>query len=311
MNTKTKILALLSAALIIGFTSCQKEKYTLGPFPSPSDIQITATIVGQSDTMPNGDGSGVVNFSVTAKNAALYKVNFGDGSSPVMTQSFPITKTYSKTVGTTTYGVTVTAYAVAGASPSVSTVDSVKVYYSYHVDPAILKIITNDSPDGRRWMIDSTASGNMGLGPISTFTPDWYDAPPGDKSGYGLYQNVYTFTNNGVFVDSTYGKMFGNEGAFAADFNNGVTPPPGVWGGYGDDWILYQGTYSAKYTFAGDDAAANQTGVMITFEKPGSLGYYGGTQQFEILSITDSTMWLRTPRPDWSMAWYVKLKAKK
>lgn len=310
MNNKIKFLTIIGAALLIGLAGCQKEKYTLGPFPSPSDVQITATIAGQADTMPNGDGSGVVQINVSAKNAALYKVDFGDGSSPVMTQTFPLSKTYSKVIGTKTYGVTVTAYAVAGASPSVSMVDSVKVYYAYHVPQDILAIITNNSVTGKRWMVDSTASGNMGLGPNTSYYPDWYNANPGDKAGLGLYQNVYTFTNNGVFVDSTYGEMFGNVGSFAADFNNGVTPPPGKFGGYGDDWTLFHGTYSTKYTFSGATASASSTGVVINFDKPGSLGYYIGTQAFEILSITDSTMWLRTEKPEWSMAYYVKLKAK-
>jgi hypothetical protein len=310
MNTKVKNLIIIGAALLIGFTGCKKEKYTLGPFQPPSDIQQTVTIVGQSDSMPNGDGSGIINLNVTAKNAALYKVDFGDGSSPVMTQSFPVTKTYTK-VGTYTYGITVTAYGVAGATPTASKTDSVTVYYSYHVDPAILKIITNDSPEGRRWMVDSAASGNIGLGPIASYSPEWYAAAPGDKAGLGLYQNVYTFTNNGVFVDSTYGEMFGNKNYFVSDFNNGVAPPPGRFGGYGDDWVYYGKTYSTKYTFAASDDPNVSTGVEIIFQKPGSVGYYLGTQEFQILELTDSTMYLRTPKPDWGQAWYVRLKAKK
>ncbi|MBN2615273.1 MAG: hypothetical protein JXR71_06225 [Bacteroidales bacterium] len=311
MNTKIKILAIISVASIIGFSSCQKENYTLGPFATPSDLTIVPTLKGQADTLPNGDGSGTVTFSITAKDAALYKVDFGDGSSPVITQNTTLTKTYSKQVGTFTYGVSVTAYGVAGSTPTVSKTDSVKVFYAYHVPAEILAMVTNNSTTGKRWVIDSTASGNVGLGPGDSYYPDWYSAAPGDKAGLGLYQNVYTFTENGIFVDSTYGQMFGNVNAFADDFNNGVTPPPGKFGGYGDDWTYYGPAYSTKYTFAGADDANVSTGVSIIFEKPGSVGYYLGTQVFQILEITDSTMWLRTPKTDWGQAWYVKLKAKK
>ena len=296
--------------MLFGFTSCQKTNYKLGPFSSPTSLQLTATVVGITDTTPNGDGSGRVVFNVSAKAAAAYKVDFGNGSGPSFVSSFPDTVTYNQKVGTFKYGVTVTAYAVANAAPAVTTTDSISVFYAYHVPAAVLKTLTNDSPQGRLWMVDSAAVGNMGLGPNTSYYPDWYNAAPGDKAGLGLYQNVYVFTNNGIFVDSTYGEMFGNKGEMANDFNNGVTPPPGKFGGYGDDWTLYQGTYSTSYTFSGDNAAANETGVIINFQKPGSLGYYIGTQAFEILTMTDSTMWLRTEKPAWSMAYYVKLKAK-
>lgn len=296
--------------MLFGFSSCQKQNYKLGPFSSPTNLQITATIIGKTDTTPNGDGSGRVVFNVTAKDAATYKVDFGNGAGSSFVTSFPDTVTYAK-VGTFKYGVTVTAYAVANAASTVTTTDSISVFYAYHVPEAILKIVTNDSPQGRKWMVDSAAVGNMGLGPITSYFPDWYNANPGDKAGLGLYQNVYTFTNDGIFVDSTYGEMLGNKNYFVSDFNNGVTPPPGKSAGYGDDWVYYGPTYSTKYTFAGSSDPNVSTGVEIIFTKPGSVGYYLGTQQFQILEITDSTMWLRTPKPVWGQAWYVKLKAKK
>jgi len=310
MNTKTKVLTLISAVLLVGFMGCQKEKDTLGPFSAPTDLTLSPTIVGQSDSLPNGDGSGKLILNVSAKNAALYKVDFGDGFPSIMTQSFPITKTYTGKVGTFKYGITVTAYGVAGATATVSKTDSVTVFYAYHVPAEILTMITNNSASGKQWMVDSAVIGNMGLGPIDSYYPDWYAANPGDKAGLGLYQNVYTFTNNGVFVDSTYGEMFGNKNYFVSDFNNGVAPPPGKFGGYGDDWTYYGPTYSTKYTFGSSDPNVS-TGVEIIFTKPGSVGYYLGTQEFQILELTDSTMWLRTPKPDWGQAWYVKLKAKK
>lgn len=305
MNTKIKIL-LLGAVFVIGLVGCQNENYSLGPFQTPSGIQLTTTVVGTSTSMPNGDGSGKVVFNVTGKNAEAYKLDFGDGSSPVFVSTFPDTITYNKT-GINKYAVTVTAYGVAGATPTASIVDTVTVYYAYQVDPAILASLTNNTSVGKRWMVDSTAVGNMGLGPNTTYTPDYYNANPGDKTGTGLYTNVYTFTNQGQFIDSTYNKIFGSIDYFKRDFQN---PAPGVFGGYGNDWILYWPTYTASYTFSGVPASANSTGVFINFTKPGSLGYYTGTQQFEILSITDSTMSLRTVQPEVSLAYYVKLKAK-
>ena len=309
MNTKIKIL-LLGAVLVIGLVGCQNENYSLGPFQTPSDLQIAATIIGTSTSMPNGDGSGTVLFNISAKNAEACKVDFGDGSSPIFLTNLPDTIRYTynkKTPGVNKYGVTITAYGVAGAAPTASLVDSITVFYAYHVDPAILAMLTNDSPTGKRWMVDSTVVGNMGLGPNTSYTPDWYAANPGDKTGTGLYTNVYTFTNQGQFIDSTYNKIFGNVNYFKRDF---VNPPTGVFGGYGNDWILYWPTYTASYTFSGTTASANSTGVIINFTKPGSLGYYTGTTQFEILSITNTSMSLRTVQSEVSSAYYVILKAK-
>lgn len=307
MKTNLRILTLVVATILIGFTSCKKDTYNLGALTSPSDVAITHTIDGKSADNPYGDGTGKVEFNVSAKDAMSYTFNFGDGTPTLINPKLPLTKTFAK-IGTFQYTVTVTAIGKAGNTSTA--VDTLTVNYAYQVPADILKIITNDSPQGRQWMVDSAAVGNVGLGPIDSYFPDWYNANPNDKAGLGLYQNVYTFTNNGVFVDSTYGEMFGNVNAFAADFNNGVSPPPGKFGGYGDDWTLYQDTYSTKYTFSGDNVPENKTGVIINFEKPGSVGYYLGTQEFQILSITDSTMWLRTPVPAWGQAWYVKLKAK-
>jgi hypothetical protein len=309
MNTKVKIL-LLGAGLLIGLAGCQNENYSLGPFQTPSNIQVTPALVGVSTSMPNGDGSGTVLFTISATNAEACKVDFGDGSSPVFLTNLPDTLRYTynkKTPGVNKYGVTVTAYGVAGATPTASITDSITVFYAYHVDPAILAMLTNDSPTGKRWMVDSTVVGNMGLGPVTSYTPDYYAANPGDKTGSGLYTNVYTFTNQGQFVDSTYNKIFGSIVYFDRDFQN---PAPGVFGGYGNDWILYWPTYTASYTFSGTTASANSTGVLINFTKPGSLGYYTGTQQFEILSITNTSMSLRTVQSGVGLAYYVILKAK-
>jgi len=44
---------------------------------TPSNLVINSQIVGATDSNPNGDGSGVVNFTVTATNATSYKVLIG------------------------------------------------------------------------------------------------------------------------------------------------------------------------------------------------------------------------------------------
>jgi beta-glucanase (GH16 family) len=45
----------------------------------PENLQLTINPVGKDDINPNGDGSGVVNFTFSARNATSYKINYGDG----------------------------------------------------------------------------------------------------------------------------------------------------------------------------------------------------------------------------------------
>ena len=75
---------LMSLTIVIFITSCEidsfaeSDEHSFGEIIAPSNVQITANIVGQDADNPNGDGSGEVEFTVTAENAISYKfVNNG------------------------------------------------------------------------------------------------------------------------------------------------------------------------------------------------------------------------------------------
>ncbi len=42
---------------------------------TPTNLVINKAVIGSSTTMPNGDGTGVVNFTVSANNAKEYKMS--------------------------------------------------------------------------------------------------------------------------------------------------------------------------------------------------------------------------------------------
>ena len=64
---KTNIKNLLSAfVLFFAISSCNEKDYSLGDLTAPSNIVINAEIVGATAASPNGDGSGDVNFTITA-----------------------------------------------------------------------------------------------------------------------------------------------------------------------------------------------------------------------------------------------------
>lgn len=115
-NSRWSIHLLNGCSLICFFLllSCSGENGSVGSgegvttVTTPSNLVVTTEIVGANTQNPNGDGSGKVNFSVSATNATAYTVNFGNGESKYQTTG-DFTVTYS-TSGINTYSVDVYAH---------------------------------------------------------------------------------------------------------------------------------------------------------------------------------------------------------
>lgn len=122
-NIKYIIGLFLFSTLV--FTSCEKVvDKEFGDIVAPSNIQITAEIVGQDEANPFGDGSGDVNFTVIASNVITYKfIKDGSGSlAPFGTKSysFVAAKGPVGTFDVEKYTVTAVAIGVGGISSSAS-----------------------------------------------------------------------------------------------------------------------------------------------------------------------------------------------
>lgn len=74
---------------------------------TPTNLVINKVVVGSSTTMPNGDGTGVVNFTVSANNAKEYKMSVDGEILTSTTGSFTYT---FKQSGTNDHTVYVSAY---------------------------------------------------------------------------------------------------------------------------------------------------------------------------------------------------------
>ena len=113
------IIAFLSLALV--FNACEEETYEFGDLTAPTNLQVTVDIVG-SDVDPLGDGSGVVNLTITADNALAYKFSYNgsDSNAPTSTKSFSF-KSQLGPLGTfavSKHLVNVIAYGTGGATTS-------------------------------------------------------------------------------------------------------------------------------------------------------------------------------------------------
>lgn len=305
---KYTLILLLSAATIL--TSCQDEDKDFGEIIAPSNIQITAEIVGADATNPNGDGSGTVNFTATANNAVSFKYVYNGiedvSTSGRMTYNFSI-------LGVNTYTVTVVASGTAGVtSSSTIQVDVLATYAPpadlktklYGFDPA-----NPNLPSSKTWRIKSEKPGHFGLGPVGGTTPtEWYGAGPNEKAGVGMYDDRFIFNSDGTFVhitDSTNdmtatdptGTVFGRDPYIVNDLGspntgtvNGADIENYVYSDYTENWTL---------TAPGGVETINLTGLSF-------IGYYtGGNHKYQIFDRgVANEMILRTTDANSEFDWW-------
>jgi len=137
------------------FFSCSGDGKTVGE-TTPSNLVITTQIVGANPQNLNGDGSGTVNFNITAKNATFYKIVVGNGEILESTTGvFSYTYTAS---GTNTYVIYVSAY---NGVKFVSTSTSIVVYVTTVVPILVWSDEFNveGAPNSSKWGYDIGAGG--------------------------------------------------------------------------------------------------------------------------------------------------------
>jgi hypothetical protein len=172
--------------------SCVDDDYDFGELNSPSNVNVATQVVGQTEEMPYGDGSGEVVFDATADGAITYKYVFENGSS-ITAPTGVYTHPFSET-GINTYTVTVIAYGPGGTASSIQTEVEVLVTYS-PPEELIEKLV------GKEWRIKSSVPGHFGLGPVGgSIVSEWYGAPPEAKAGVGMYDDRYIFEEDNTFV---------------------------------------------------------------------------------------------------------------
>jgi beta-glucanase (GH16 family) len=192
---------------------------------TPENLKVTAAIVGASAQNPNGDGTGVVNFTLSAANATTYKIALGNGETKEVTNgSFSYTYTAS---GTNTYVLYVSAY---NAGKFVSTSISITVL----VESKLVwsdEFNTDGAPDASKWTFQIWDPGNVNS-ELQSYTnrPENTIVQGGvlkikairEKYGKGDFTSG-RLESNGKF-DFTYGKI-----VIRAKLPTGVGTWPAVW----------------------------------------------------------------------------------
>lgn len=294
---KSLLICLFSATILIG---CQEDEPSLKALLVPSNLIVSTDI--------SEDGSGNVTFTASSDNAISYKFIFSDGTSKVAPNGI-VTKRFTKT-GFNTYLVSVVAFGTGGISTS--TTLEVEVRSDFNDDEAV-QLLTGGS--SKKWYLDVKEVGHLGVGgTLPDFADQYwfagfYNAQPDEKCGDPVSdcfcddELTFTLNANGIL---TYEQD--NKGA---TFFNGAHSAAGGGSGSGSDLCLdfdTSGTSTINLAPATSNLPEGESrGTVMNFSNDAFMMYYVGSSEYEILSITDSTLYVRVlDALNPVLAWYLK-----
>ena len=284
------LLKSLFALIAFTFISCEEEDYKLGAITAPTNVVLSAEIVGVDTDNPNGDGSGTVHFTVTGSDVITYKfVNDGEEKlSPTgkMTYNF-------STIGTHDYTINAIAVGSGGLTTNKSVTVTVKATYT--PPAALVAALTTQI-----WRVYKEVGAHMGVGPADGSNPDWWAANPNDKASTGMYDDRYTFASDGTFTFDVGpdGQIFGKADPMEADLG-------------GDKGQTRNGdneyTNHPFESFTGKWSISAPGGVeTINLSGLGFMGFYVGSHDYTILKRSDNEFVLRT-KGSGGLGWYWKI----
>lgn len=316
MKINIKYILGVFFVLLLTTTSCTEETYSLGDLTAPSNIAITANLVGKDATHPDGDGSGDVNFTVTATNGIAYKIDY-DANTPVDFVLLPNatgTKKYTK-LGLNTYRVTAIVTGAGGTSSTIT--KEISVRSSFVPDAAIITNLTNNS--SKTWIVDKSVAAHFGVGPwaVGSVRPEWWQAKVNEKVNCCncFYTASFKFIKNGS--SGTYSlEVATPDGAFVNTGGALAGGLPGIPSNKGEGCFDYPGGTS-EFSFGpatsgvpvvptGTNSTTTQTSINLagvdTF-----IGYGSCSKEYEILTINSNKMYLRSQGTNPGNAWYLVL----
>ena len=146
---KNRIFLLLTV-MLLSFLSCSSDSDNDVTEPNiPTNLSISGVKVGADGTNPNGDGSGVVNFTITATNATSYRVLINNETLELTQNTFSYTFTQG---GTNNYSIIVSAYNAAGFTSTTYDL-TVYVFSELHLVWSD-EFNTNGAPNPSNWGYD-------------------------------------------------------------------------------------------------------------------------------------------------------------
>ena len=170
---------------ILLFSGCQEEDKEFGDLIAPTNITLSYEVLGQDDENPNGDGSGIVNFSATADDAITFIYSFGDNTNNASAPDGASSHRFTRT-GISSYNVTVIASGKGGVTSSSSV--NITVFSAFDdieaksflsgapisQDTDGTDVISISAPATKTWDLDDSKTGHLGVGPSLAFDIEIY-----------------------------------------------------------------------------------------------------------------------------------------
>ena len=317
-NIKNIYIVLLS--MTIAFLGCQEKEYEFGDIIAPSSIVINAEVIGQDVNDPdlaNGDGSGIVNFTVSADNASSYVYYFNG-----VAQASPsgiLSKRFSK-VGTNIYTVVVKANSTGGVSTTKSM--DIEVYSSFTDIEAENFLSGANIGDSKKWYWQADVDVHVGLGPVTedygggefAYEAWWNAIKAWDAEKACMYENEFVFTRtaDGITFEQTVGPSF-VPGAYASEI--------GVGGDQCHDETVATSMFGLKQVSFGPSTSKaaiegsydNEDYRRTSFEisDGGFMGWFVGASKYDIISVSDDELFVRIIQAGDGFAWYHRFTSTK
>lgn len=306
-NLKLLIAFFLTTTLFM--VGCKEDDPSVGDLIAPSNIQVDFEIVGMDADNPNGDGSGLVIFTYSADNALGYNITFGDGINQIA-NSGTVTHRYTS-AGLNTYTAVISALGTGGLISNTSI--EVSVFSSFD-DPEAKLLLTGGAGNSKTWYWAAATPGHLGVGPTfqqdpSQYTfPAYYTAQPFEKAGDPqsscLYEDELIFSLN---ADNQLNYQLNNNGQ--TYFNGAHASAGGGSGANGDVCLAFDTSEISTVSLAPSSSGLPEEdtrGTEMIFINPNNfMGYYVGSNTYEILELTNTILRVRTlDALNPALAWY-------
>jgi hypothetical protein len=297
MKINIKALITICLAAIIIVIGCKKQEYSFGKIITPTDLTLSTVIEGVDAANPAGAGSGNVTIKTSATGAISYKIDFGDGTTKIVSGGDVLHK-YGNP-GTNDYTIVISAIGTGGVTTT--TTKKITVFVAFEIPEEMMQNLTNGS--SQTWVIARLTPGHVGVGPADGYTSSYYSAEPNQRAEC-LYDDEITLTKDGKTINMTVN----NKGQ--SFFIAGATAFYGKSGG--DNCYDLDVTGTRKLTFmdaTSGSTSANSTRIQFTVPGNGLIAFGTGGSTYEILELTATTITLRNIGID-GLAWYQKFKVK-
>ena len=303
----SKYIFVMLIGLLVLSNACQKDDYKLDELIAPTDVALTYTIVGADAEHPDGDGSGIVNFTATASHVITFTFDFGDGKDKQIAASGATSHMFSIN-GVNSYNVTVSAVGTGGITSNKTI--QIQVFSSFADDEAEL-FLTGGATKSWYWAADQP--GHLGLGPNDQVYENgshtysaWYAAAPWEKIGTSLYECEFKFSIESGSLTfeqlNPTGEAF-VQGNYASEFGLGAEGSYPSAGTPFDISGVKNVSFSPSASIATIDGAYR--GTTMTYSNGGYMGFYAGSSEYEIIEVTENILKVRMVQVNTPLfAWY-------